>query len=209
MIELAERRLRSRSLAIMDVSFHRGEGRSYFALARRDDGVLVRLDGGSYDRSDPPLPHDLAHFLVEDELGLRAGVLGVIAAGGLFPQATVVSGRQRPHARRRAREVIKRAGNRLTQAEVLVGVLCAVARAGEEKQPTVLHQVPTRWRPEGLGACAVERACERLREAAGRWDALSEGASLELALRGAPDASLADPPRAARRPRGPGWRSRR
>ena len=37
---------------------------------------------------------------------LTAGLWGVIAAGGLFEQMTVVAGRQRPHAAERKREVI-------------------------------------------------------------------------------------------------------
>ncbi len=193
----------------MDVSFHRGQGRSYFALARREDGVLVRLNGGAYERSDPPLPHDLAHFVVEEELELRAGLWGVIAAGGLFPQASVVAGRRRPHATRRAREAIRLAGDRLTQAEVAVGVLCAVARAGEESDPTVHHRIPERWRPEGLSPRDVERACERLRQAARQWDAVVEGDSLDLAWRVMPDAGLGDRPRATRRQRSSRPRSRR
>jgi hypothetical protein len=32
---------------------------------------------------DPLLPHDLAHFVVENELGISGGVFGQLAAGGL------------------------------------------------------------------------------------------------------------------------------
>ena len=185
----------------MDLSFVRGEGRSYFALARRDDRVVVRLKGGSYDRSDPPLPHDLAHFVVEDEFELRAGLWSVIAAGGLFRQSSVVSGRQRPHAARCAREVIKQAGDRLTQAEVVVSALCAVARAGDDGDPRALERIPDRWRPQGIRPYDVKRACERLRAAARRWSAVSEGDSLQLVWSVVPDSRLGHRPGGARRRR--------
>jgi hypothetical protein len=184
----------------VEVSFHRGEGRAYFALARRDDGVLVRLQGFAYDRSfDPPLPHDLAHFVVEEELKLKAGLWGVIAAGGLFGPNMVVAGRQRPHARERGREVKKWAGDRLGQAEVLVRVLCEIARAGEEFDLAVLDRIPERRRPEDLNAGDVQRTCSRLRDAARQWAGVPQGGSLDFVWGSSVDTSLADRPRRARR----------
>ncbi len=177
----------------MDVGFHRGEGRPYFAIACRGDGARVRLNGGSYVHLDPPLPHDLAHFVVEDELRLTAGVWGVIAAGGLFAQSSVVAGRQRPHAAERAREVIKRAGDRLTQAEVLVRILCEVAQAGDERDPRVLDRIPEGRRPRGLSPHQVALTCEHLREAARKWSAVSVGDSLDVVWSAPADASLAGP----------------
>lgn len=163
----------------MEIVFHRGKGAEYFALARREDGVRVRLQGFAYDRRfDQPLPHDLAHFVVEHELSLKAGLWGVIAAGGLFGPNMVVGGRQRPHAADRGREVKKRAGDRLGQAEVLVRILCEIARAGEEDDPAVLDRIPVRRRPADLSAGEVRRACQRLREAARRWAAVPQGGSL-------------------------------
>jgi hypothetical protein len=50
------------------VSFHRGRGHEYDALASRPDGVVVRLTGGSYNRFEPPLPHDIAHLGVHPRL---------------------------------------------------------------------------------------------------------------------------------------------
>ena len=58
----------------MEVSFHREPGRAYHSFARRPDGVVVRLKGGSYNPFTPPLPHDVAHLVVEAELGLERGL---------------------------------------------------------------------------------------------------------------------------------------
>lgn len=193
----------------MDVSFHRYDGRAYSALARRGDGVSVRLDGSSYDRSQPPLPHDLAHFVVEDELKLTAGLWGVIAAGGLFAQVSVVAGRQRPHAAERGREVIKRAGDRISTAEVLVRVLGEIARAGEERSPAVVDRIPGRRRPQDLGPQDVQRTCERLRQSARQWSAVAHGESLDLVWCAPLDASLAGRPHETRRKRRAGSGSRR
>ena len=183
----------------MEVSFHRGKGGDYVSLARRDDGVVVRLQSNSHHRSfDPPLPHDLAHFVVEQELELEAGLWGVIAAGGLFGTNMVAAGRQRPHAAARGREVKKRAGDRLGQAEVLVRVLCEMACAGEESDPAVVNRIPARRRPDGSNARDVRRTCERLREAVREWAGVSPGGSLDLVWKVDVDSSLTAPLRRAR-----------
>jgi hypothetical protein len=67
---------------------------------------------------------------VEDELGVRRGLWGVIAAGGLFAQCTVISGRRRPHATERARSLVKDAQHELTQAEMVVGAVSTLVHAG-------------------------------------------------------------------------------
>jgi hypothetical protein len=56
-------------------------------VLRRAHGVEVELDGGAYNGIGGPageVPHDIAHLVVEDELRLKLGVWGVLAAGGLF-----------------------------------------------------------------------------------------------------------------------------
>ena len=45
-------------------------------VTRRADGVTVELEGGSYNQvggRPREIPHDLAHLVVEDELGVWAG----------------------------------------------------------------------------------------------------------------------------------------
>jgi hypothetical protein len=103
------------------IEFLKDEGRRYRALLQRPDGVSVAFDGGAYNRVGGPvgeLPHDIAHLIVEEELGLRSGVWGVLVAGGMFRHATVVAGRRAPHAAKRGREVIARAGDAPMQAEM-------------------------------------------------------------------------------------------
>ncbi len=85
----------SAALGSATCRFFRGETRRYRSRLQRPAGEL---------------PHDLAHLVVEDELGLRSGVWGVIVAGGMSGHAVVVAGRRKPQATRRGREIIARAG---------------------------------------------------------------------------------------------------
>jgi hypothetical protein len=164
----------------MDVTFHREAGSAYHSPARRPDGVVVRLEGGSYNRLDPPLPHDIAHLVFEDELGLEQGVWGVIAAGALFPQCAVVSGRRRPHAAERARSLVKESTTELTQAEIVVGAVCRLAVAGRDPDDRLIARLTGRWRPDSLTPAVVARLRERLQDAAERWRGVPVGRELDL-----------------------------
>ncbi|MDW5596942.1 hypothetical protein VSS74_21520, partial [Conexibacter stalactiti] len=111
----------------MRVEFVKEKGRRYRSRLHRADGVVVEFEGGAWNkvgRRPGELPHDLAHLIVEDELGLREGVWGVLAAGGMFRHATVVAGRRAPKATRHGRDVIDEAGDRIMQAEILTRVVC-------------------------------------------------------------------------------------
>jgi len=162
------------------VTFHRESGRAYHAIIDRPDGVVVRLKGGSYNPFEPPLPHDIAHLVVEDGLGLEHGLWGVIAAGGLFGQNAVLAGRRRPHAARRAREVVKAHHDELNQAEMLVGAICRLVHERREGDARLLAQMTGRWRPPPAAAERIPAVGPRLREAARRWDAVPVGGTLAL-----------------------------
>lgn len=167
------------------VEFFKGPTRRYRSVLRRPDGVDVELDGGAYNDVGGPareVPHDIAHLIVEDELGLREGVWGVLADGGLFRGAKVVAGRRRPHAAERAREIVRARTEALTQAEMLTAAVCRVAeRGGPAKDLDRLrYAVGDRWWSAGVTRTAIERATERLHESGERWAQLSAGASLGL-----------------------------
>jgi len=160
-------------MAPAPIEFLKGEERRYRALLHRPDGVDVALDGGSYNRVGGPareLPHDIAHLVVEEELGLRSGVWGVLVAGGMFGHATVVAGRRAPHATRHGREVIARAGDRLMQAEMLTRAVCDLCATDADLDPgAVRAAVGERWWSESVTRLSLERAKQRLRDAAEQW----------------------------------------
>lgn len=167
------------------VEFLRGERRFYRSLLHRGDGVLVEFQGGAYNRvggAAPAVPHDLAHLIVEAELGLTRGVWGVLAAGGMFGHARVVAGRRAPHATRRGRAVIDEAGDDVMQAEMLTRLVCDVAAGASVPDPAVLRrQVGERWWSDAVTRPALDRARERLRAAGTTWARLGPGEPLETA----------------------------
>lgn len=104
----------------MHVEFARRPGGGSLAVIDRPDGVRLVLT--SYDRAHP-VPHDLAHFVTERELGLRRGLWGSIAAGALFASLRIVSGPRRHDDAARSTAVRRAHADELALAEVLVGAV--------------------------------------------------------------------------------------
>ncbi|MEM9040396.1 MAG: hypothetical protein AAGD33_10925 [Actinomycetota bacterium] len=64
----------------MEVIFERTSARSYSIEVRPASGPALRMDPApGFDRW---LPHDLQHFVVEEQLEITDGVFGRLAAGG-------------------------------------------------------------------------------------------------------------------------------
>ncbi|MDO8186952.1 hypothetical protein Q5424_07050 [Conexibacter sp. JD483] len=166
----------------LEVAFEKAAaGRRYRSLLRRADGVEVAFEGGAYNKlgARGELPHDLAHLIVERELELTQGVWGVLAAGGLFRHATVVAGRQAPHAARRGRELVEAASDAIMQAELLTRVVCDACAAGPPFDPAALRRVNGEgWWSELVTRELVERCDAQLAEAARAWAALAPGRRL-------------------------------
>lgn len=71
----------------MKVTFTKTGGRHYVVAVDREQGPpLVPRGAPGYDDH---MPHDLAHYVVEEQLGLALGVFGQLAVGdgGLFVPA--------------------------------------------------------------------------------------------------------------------------
>ena len=164
------------------VEFIKGPSTRYRSILHRPDGLVVELDGGSYNKvggHPDSVPHDFAHFVVEHELGLTGGVWGVLVAGGLFRHAKVISGRQAPHAARRSRAIIDAAGDRIMQAELRTRVVCDAARGDLTSAPEALRRAAgEKWPPDALTVGAFDRCRTRLRAAAVDWGELAPGGSL-------------------------------
>jgi hypothetical protein len=166
------------------IEVHKGTGQRYRSTVRRPDGVIVGLEGGSYNRVGGPVgrvPHDIAHLIVEDHLRLDRGLWGVLAAGGLVQNATFVSGRLPPHARRRAAAISAAAGEDLRQAEVLVRMSADVAVRGRPGDLDALKTaIGARWWTPHATAASLTAIVDGLRAAAQRWDDLSAGDAFAL-----------------------------
>jgi hypothetical protein len=172
------------------IEFHKEHGTRYRSTLHRADGAIVGLDGGSWNRIGGPVgrvPHDLAHLVVEAELGLDRGLWGVLAQGGLVQNAAYVGGRRPPHARARAKALTDAAGEDLRQAEVLVRAIADATRGGRPVDVRALRRaVGPRWWHDALTTARFDRIDEGLRAAALDWDRLPLGASLARAWRASP-----------------------
>lgn len=169
----------------MLVEFHKGSTRRYRSILHRPDGVQVLLDGGAYNRVGGPageVPHDIAHLVVEAALRLDRGVWGVLAAGGLFRGASILKGRQRPHAAQRSAELRKASGEALNQAEVLVAAVCGLAERDSGADLRALRAATgPRWWSDTATAARIAEAITRLRQLGGTWAAMPAGEQLDLA----------------------------
>jgi hypothetical protein len=185
-----------------EIEFFKPERRRYRSVLHRRDGLVIELDGGGYNKVGGPareLPHDLAHFVVEDGLGLEAGLWGVLAAGGMFGHAKVIAGRRKPHFASRSQAVVDAAGDRLSQAEMLTRLVCDLALEGADRDVRRLQAAAgERWWRETT-ADQLAGACRALRETSVRWAALRPGEALKVLWRLPPPTTRAGSPAPRRR----------
>jgi hypothetical protein len=100
----------------MQIVVTRVDGHQYSTMVERD-GVQLRVPGYSFMRA---LPHDLAHFVIEDTLRLDRGFWGSIASGAEFRGMERIDGRRKPHAAWKAKTTSKENADYLSEAERLV-----------------------------------------------------------------------------------------
>jgi hypothetical protein len=122
---------------------------------------------------DARLPHDMAHFVVENELGIGGGIFGQLAAGGhartFQPDA---------HASRK----IARRGKRLARtnrddaalSEKMVYVAC---QTWKKESAAVTHF-------QGVSAEDVGQVCREFDRVSAIWSKLAVGESMTLVWRG-------------------------
>jgi hypothetical protein len=175
MVEVKPRRGRE-----MRIEVHKSPGTRYRSTLYRADGVVVALEGGSWNRIGGPVgrvPHDLAHLVVEQELGLARGLWGVLADGGLVQNAEFV-GRRPQHGLARAKQVTDAAGEDLRQAEVLVRAMADASLSRSRDFGALRRAVSARWWHAGLTPAVADQIDAELRAAAVEWDRLAPTASL-------------------------------
>jgi hypothetical protein len=171
----------------MRICVRKGHGTRYRSTIHRADGAVIGLEGGSWNRiggAVDRVPHDLAHLVVEETLGLRRGLWGILAAGGLVQNSEYVRGRRPPHAAARAKRVMDDSGEEIRQAEVLVRAIAGATLAGRRPDLDSLRgAVGPRWWHPALTADAFSTIEAGLRATALEWDRLAPEASLERTWR--------------------------
>lgn len=168
----------------MHLRLTRLDERRYVSEITRSDGVTFRVTGVGHMGV---IPHDLAHFVVEQALGIRQGFWGSVAAGALFESLTHLGGRRRPHAARRSKEVLKRNKGVLTETEILVGLFNQAFADGVGGQPRRVKALLERfrWTPPGhqprmFTDDQVSEACARWSVMLAAWNQLGVGERLDL-----------------------------
>jgi hypothetical protein len=177
----------------LTIDVFKGPSRRYRSVLTRADGVEVELDGGAYNRvggAAGEVPHDIAHLIVEEELGLESGVWGVLAAGGLFRGASVKAGRRRPHAAQYARELLEASIEQLNQAEILTRAVCDLAVTDTVDLRALRTASGPRWWPATATESALDQAVRRLRQAGEQWSSLDAGESLRFTWSRRPDRTV-------------------
>jgi hypothetical protein len=130
----------------MKVAFVKLSDQHHTVRVERNDGTnqSVELDSRSF------LRHDLAHFAVELELELTAGVWGSVAAGGSLSGGELD-------------------GADMDLAETISGPMQTMMRTGADAQE--IHDVLARVAPEVGSLEVAQRLHARLRSLAGQWAA--------------------------------------
>ena len=162
----------------MKVTFTKEQDKKYFSTVLRNDGVLVFVPGvgKKYD-----LPHDFSHFIIEKSLGLEWGFWGCIAKGALFKGMKVLEGRQKPHAKARSKNILKEAGQYLTEAEGLVSIVHNIrTKKVQYDWIQIREELKFSWRPKksfrpALSQKEIEVTCNLVDSAVLQWEGMSAG----------------------------------
>ena len=168
----------------MILQLTRLDERRYETLITRSDGVAYHVKGVGHMGV---IPHDLAHFAVEQGLGIRGGFWGSVAEGAVFGSLTHVSGRRRPRAAERSEEILRKNKGELTETEVLVGLFNQAMDDGLDADSPELHRrlaryvwTPPGQRPRRFSDAEIRAVCDLWMEIQDRWRGLPIGMEMEL-----------------------------
>ena len=126
---------------------------------------------------DARLPHDMAHFVVENELGLMGGVFGQLAQGGHANTFRPVAGPPRGRIVKRGKRLADSNRDDAMLSEKVVAIACRVWNDGAPR-PTPAAGV------DAVSAEALARVCRAFDAASAVWSRLRVGESMTLTWRG-------------------------
>lgn len=163
----------------MEVVFKRTGERRYSVTVFRDGLPPHEFGGPGYDAK---MPHDLQHFIVERELGIKHGIFGFLAAGGESggderePGRT--ASRRRRKGKRRDLGMIRRGERAGSDDSETATFLCWcewLRRSGDHRVKALAEKIastPARLADEArhrYGEESVARVCACMDELSGRW----------------------------------------
>lgn len=177
----------------MEIQFKRtGERRYAVAIFREGYPAIEMNPAPGYD---PIMPHDLAHLIVEKEIGLRRGIFGQLAAGGnagTFHPVPSANGNKREAARHR-RKVAKRGEKLLrdsrgesaiSERAVYVCLNEWFSRSTDPNLRRLAVQLPSQNKQLSadyiLSEKILDRVCASLDWASEQWASLKIGESFSV-----------------------------
>jgi hypothetical protein len=166
----------------MRVLFTRAKGNRYRIAIEREHGPP--LEPRFAPGYDDYMPHDLAHYVIEERFEIELGVFGQLAAGGggIFSPAPKHDSLA---AKRTARRLAAIGRADMERSERLVG-LCVSEwqrRSGRRRSTRARDNLGEASLADGLAdglanASELDSAVRRLDEVAARWHGLEPGRSL-------------------------------
>jgi hypothetical protein len=165
----------------MQIVVTRVDAHRYSTIVERDDGVRLRVPGYGFMRA---LPHDLAHCVVEERLGLDRGFWGSVADGAEFGGMERLEGRRKPHAAVRAQAISKSNVDYLGEAERLVACFEKIVEGNLDLVPQLAGaqlreaSATVRHRERRITQSDVAKVCAAWRTMQARWHDLPIGQSI-------------------------------
>jgi hypothetical protein len=123
---------------------------------------------------DSRLPHDMAHFVVENELGIAGGVFGQLAAGGHAHTFHPTGDRQKRKLARRGDRISSVNRRDALLSEKLVHLACLTWNKDASKREPV----------ESVSAYDMQRVCNEFDTVSSVWSKLAVGESMTLTWKG-------------------------
>jgi hypothetical protein len=146
----------------VDITIVKADTGPHRAVVARPGGEAVQF--AVYDYG-PMLPHDLVHYVVEDELGLDFGFWGLVCAGAKLGSVQAYGARDPRRVSHQDDPLVTAHVDDLLAAEGFVAAFSAFP--GSASEP-------------GLAPGLIERIRSRITELNQRWQATAAGERLRL-----------------------------
>ena len=147
-------------------TFTKVHQKGYSVSAERDGEVIATLDPApGYDAR---LPHDAAHFIVEDELNIAGGVFGQLAAGGTANTFHTGDRREIRKTRKRGKERAK-----ANKKDALFSEHAIFAAQSRWEKSEIIPDTK-------IPGTDIARIVERFEAFASQWSRLPIGGSVTL-----------------------------
>lgn len=117
---------------------------------------------------DDRLPHDAAHFIVENELGIMGGIFGQVAAGGTAGTFFAEEVKNKRKAKRVGQAIAK-----ANKSDALFSEHAVYAAQSRWEKHDIIPDTD-------ISSSDIARICEMYERFAERWSKLPIGGSIEL-----------------------------